>query len=252
MAGELIFTHPSKKIKGLKVPIKPNEITWGYGLNVQTYPTYGGEVVQILSCFVEDMTVTGHVRSYRQLEKLYGWFIDYMQIATQKGEYDTRPVTMRYPHRGWTFKIYPKSLPSFKYGRDVVAPEWTLQAAIVEPDRELKENIMSEAQIEAVKDSGVKLFGKVTGEIGFQPDDPFSSPDGARKASKQLKKDGSVSRDEYGNFADWYNNLIPSYLEGTFEDLSADYSRPSGLGKKAGDPQRGAWVNPQSGKGGRK
>jgi hypothetical protein len=40
-------------------------VAWGYTLNTANFPTYAGEVVQILSCYVEDLEITGVVQTYR-------------------------------------------------------------------------------------------------------------------------------------------------------------------------------------------
>lgn len=229
----VLFSHPSAKVRApLKVHVKPNQIEWTYGLNTQNYPTYGGEVIQILSCYIDDLTVAGNVTSYREMEKIYKWFIEYIQLATAgkrgRGSYDTRPVIMKYPERGWTFHIYPKSLPSFKYGRDIVAPEWTMTAAIAEPDQDFKLKVLDKALQEAAEAQGdFKLFGSVTADMGFNASNPFSDPDAQPKADKQLKKHPNTGANDYGDLADWYNNLLPSYLNGDFRDISADYSRPS-------------------------
>lgn len=233
--SELVFTHPNPRVRGsLSVPVKPDKMIWSYGLNTANYPTYGGEVVQILSCYINDMSIKGTVYNYEMLETIYAWFINYIQIATTGakggGSFDTRPVTVMYPERGWTFKIYPKGLPAFKYGRDVVAPEWSMMAAIVEPDQSLTNNILTDAQTKAIRGELGGLFGVVTGGIGFEAADPFSSPDGFQAATDQVKKNKSTPRNEYGDLADWYNQLIPSYLGGDFKDLSAEYSRPAFLG----------------------
>lgn len=243
MADQLIFSHPA--INGsLKVPINPNQIEWSYGLNTVNYPTYGGEVIQILSCFIDDMTVTGNVRTYRQMEDIYRWFIDYIQLATQglkgAGKFNIHPVSMFYRPRGWNFQIYPTQMPGFRYGRDVVTPEWTMQAAVVDPDQNLQEKIMNRAQIQASY-GDLQLFGKATANIGFEPDDPFRTPD-VQNANKDKKlKKGNTSRYDYGKLADWYNNLIPSYLDNNFDDLTADYSKPTflkGVNKGTADAKK--------------
>jgi hypothetical protein len=59
------------------------EASWSYNLNCMTYPTYGGEVVQILSCNVGELTLAGTLPSYRALERVYSYFAYYLQIATQ-------------------------------------------------------------------------------------------------------------------------------------------------------------------------
>lgn len=235
MAAELIFSHP-KVHPNLTVKVKPTQIAWSYGLNTANYPTYGGEVIQILSCFIEDMTVTGQIRSYNTLETIYAWFIDYIQIATTgkkgHGSFNPQPVIMQYPHRGWQFEIIPKSMPSFKYGRDIVAPEWTLQAAVADPDQDLKLHILDQAAQTLIETEGkLKLFGTVTGDIGFTQDDPFRSPIDSKQNDKLLKQGQEQSqRPEYGELADNFNKLIPAYLGGDFHDLSADYSKPTYVG----------------------
>lgn len=221
----------------LHVSVKPDAVQWSYGLNTANFPTYGGEVVQILSAYFDDMTIQGTVTSYKDIEILYGYFIDYMQIATQGkrdgtqgDQFDHRPMTMVYKERDWRFRIYPKSLPGFKYGRDVVAPTWQLVAAIQEPDADFSQRLIELSRQKFLEGEGVELFGKAT-ITDFA--DPFSDPfSGVTKETYEKDK----LRSAYGELADYYNNLIPSYLSGDFEDLSADYSRPSFL---AGQPDAG-------------
>jgi hypothetical protein len=71
------FSHPT--IDAIKSPLRistgANEITWGYGLNYQTYPTYGGEVTQILSAYTDDLVIQGDVSSYSKMEEIYEWFL---------------------------------------------------------------------------------------------------------------------------------------------------------------------------------
>ena len=54
----LVFRHPSLR-RRLYVTHGATEIRWSYNLNTVTTPTYGGEVVQILSAYVGPMTITG-------------------------------------------------------------------------------------------------------------------------------------------------------------------------------------------------
>lgn len=234
--AEVIFKH--SKLPTLSVSVKPNQVAWSYGLNVANFPTYGGEVVQILSCFIEDMTVTGNTTDYDEMEKIYRWFIDYINVATtgKKGNspFNAEPVAMKYPERGWSFDLYPKDVPGLKYGRDVVAPEWTMIAAVVEPDQDVVLQTMDAAAAKLIESEGdVQLFGKATAEIGFTPENPFSDPLGdprfgkgadAKLNDKKLKQ--KVTRSDFSQLSDFYNKLIPSYLQGNFSDLSVNYSKP--------------------------
>src|SRR4051812_15030262 len=222
--SEIIFSHPAIS-PSLKLHLRPDQITWAYGLNTASFPTYGGEVVQILSMYFDDMTITGTVKTYSALEKIYGWFIKYMQIAsqgTQGNRFNPDPVTFKYKHRGWEFQLYPKSLPSFRYGRDVVAPEWSVTAAVFEPDQSVKDLILGghESFAGDTTDLDIGVF-HVTAEIGYQEDNPFSGP-----STKDFKKNITAYNDHMGK---WYNNIIKSWTNADFADLSADYSKPAFL-----------------------
>ena len=241
----------------LNVSVKPNSIEWSYKLNTANYSTYGGEVIQILSVYIDDLSIAGEVENYRQMENIFRWFTNYIQLATQGSTghgsdgYDSTPVTMVYPERDWQFKIVPMDLPSFKYGRDIVVPEWQMRAAVAEQEwgvtrsstEELGAAILSTKGINSVVQSeGIDLFGKATintsaaakgvdSAFDYNPDDPFSGPvdeDGSPYSKGKL-------RGAYNDLADKFNKLIPAYMTGDFHDLSADYSKPSFAGGRDDD-----------------
>lgn len=248
MSSNLLFTHP--QMPNLAVQIAPNQIEWSYGLNVETFPTYGGEVVQILSAFIDDMTISGNVETYRQLENIYRWFIVYAQIATVgyqgSGKFNVQPVQMYYNERGWHFQIYPTGAPGFKYGTEIVAPEWMITASVVDPAQAAIKAVMDQATIEAatgqlIKEGGIQeggtIFGKATGEIGFEEKNPFSDPEGFegkfKKRAEEKYFEGEAAKEKQESVADEYNKLLPAYLEGDFGDLIASYSKP--VAKAAGE-----------------
>jgi hypothetical protein len=230
--AELTFTSQDGS-QELNVPIKPDYIKWSYGLNTQTTPTYGGEVIQILSAFISDMTVGGQVRTYSQAEKIYEFFVDKLTQATQQGKFKhQKGVTMYYPERDWTFKLLPLALSPLKYGRDIVVPEWEVRFHVMQADQDVISLITEQESVKALANRfGVpSLFGQATGNIGWEEDDPFRSPIPDDKKLNDFYKDligGETVRYQASDLGDWFNNLIPSYLQGNFDDLSADYSRPS-------------------------
>lgn len=185
--AQVTFTHPRLALTPLEISVNPDQVTWAYGLNTMSYPTYGGEVVQILSVYFDDMTLTGTVSTYAEMEVIYGWFIAYMQYATQGRDnpsYDQHPVTFSYPERAWQFNIWPKALPGFRYGRDVVAPTWSLVAAVSETsdsDTTLSlTDLVKQAAIADTAKGDVALFGKATGDFGTTGNlqkNPWASPD---------------------------------------------------------------------------
>jgi hypothetical protein len=227
--AELVFK--SKGFKDLRVDIKPNQIEWGYNLNVNVTPTYGGEVVQILSAYIDKMTITGNVRTYKKAEEIYQWFLSGIQRATQDGQFKhQKGIDMYYPERGWHFRLLPLTLAKLKYSLETVAPEWSINCQVIEPAQDALSLTMDQAAVEAREsETGIPLFGLATGNIGWEEDDPFRSPIGDAKLN-QFYKDligGETVRYQSSDLGDWFNSLIPSYLEGNFDDLTADYSRPS-------------------------
>lgn len=233
------FSHP--ELSDLIIAVNPNSIRWSYGLNTVSYPTYGGEVVQILSCYIDDMTIEGEVRTYKEAETIYGWFISYMQIATQGNSsvgsvnrFDTRPVTFTYLERDWTFTIYPKSLVKFAYGRDVVVPSWTVEAAVSEHDDDYSQTLIDSKLQEMMESGGVEFFGTATANIGYKENNPFSG----------VLEPGQEKSDE---LADSFNKLIPSYMQSDFSDLQANYSKPviiAGKGNSAPEDRQDDPANP--------
>lgn len=207
----LYFTHKhtSKALGDLVIKTGANSIEWGYGLNTQVIPTYGGEVVQILSTYVDDLSIEGEVRTYAEGERIYKWFLHYMQTATQGQQpnsvrFQETPVVMSYPERGWRLKLRPHTLPGFRQGTEVVAPAWQLQAAVVEEDPKMNALTMAEATKRGFD------FSTLHGGIGYDEDNPFTDA-GA--------KDAYDPKEFTGKITDFYQNLIPSYLEGDLDVL---------------------------------
>lgn len=219
---KVIFAHENVS-PNLTITTGVDDVSWGYGLNTQTFPTYGGEVVQILSIFTDDVEVGGTVQTYAEMENIYEWFLRFMQNATQGGpdaSYNQTPVKMHYPERHWTWHIVPKSLPAFRYGREVVAPEWRMQAAVIEESEEVKQ-----ITLQAAKDG----LSRITAGIGYRADNPFSDPFAGVRDFKitDLNK-------YYDKIADSFSKLIPKYMEGDYDSLLGEIgSKPAFMERKA-------------------
>jgi hypothetical protein len=202
-----------------------DEASWSYNLNCVTFPTYGGEVVQILSCNVGELTITGTLPSYRALERIYSYFAYYLQIATQgrsknptsgKTSYNQTPVTFSYPERGWTFQIIPTALRKFRYSTDTVAPAWGLTAHIVDHTddvHDIKEFTKHQVLDQFLKTDGEKF--EIEGKIGFLAENPFSAPGTIFDSNF----DPESTREEWKKTSDRYNEIIEAYLDSDLEAL---------------------------------
>lgn len=249
--AEVTFSHPLMS-RPLLIDTKPDQIVWNYGLNTAVYPTFGGEVVQILSVYFDDMTVAGTVSSYAELEAIYSWFITYMQYATQgrtDPSFDQHPVKFDYPQRGWTFQIWPKALPGFRYGRDVVAPTWKLIAAVKEPDATVADQIKNLATFNASKPGKFATFGKATADFGITGDltkNPWASPDA--DPALRGKTMSSYLAKQVGQLADTFNAWVGDFSNDKVSSLPgfSDASKPAKAntatapGKKSGTGKKTA------------
>ena len=234
--GSHLVEFEHQDVGTLRVWTGVDEIEWGYSLNVARWPTYGGEVIQILSCFVDDLSIMGSVQTYEDMEKVYTYFFQYMQIAAQ-GDSKTVgatigttkqnqiPMTFRYPHRGWEIHVVPTGAPGMRKARDVVIPNWKVTCHVVDEEGDvdnIKDLILREVEIkEAIgsKDTNFDANFDLKGEITFVDENPFSDP-WTNKGTQFTRKD------YWDSAADFYSQLLPSYLKGDFDAITG------GMGSK--------------------
>lgn len=220
---------------------------WAYGLNTANFPTYGGEVVQILSVYIDDLQLSGTVTTYKQLEAIFKFFTTYMISATQGNQpnpnpgesaYNLHPVYFSYPERNWNFKLYPKSTPGFMYDLETAAPRWQLISHIVDDSPDLsviKDGIKGAATKSiSVSQNGTLPSGRyvqdlnalsLTGNISPKSSDPNTDPfetfdQGAQQENQDITK-----------YVDYYSSLIPAYMRGDFVNLTTDIGSSPSLGK---------------------
>lgn len=201
----LNFSHPLMD-SVLSVETGADMIRWSYGTNTQTYPTYGGEVVQILSVYIDNLSIEGTLRSYQDAENIYRWFIQYIETATQGSNpdhpaYSEEPVVMFYPERGWRVMIQPMNVPGFTLSNETIAPRWQIEAAVYEADPQ-----MSALTLQAA----VKGLTDLSADIGFEETNPFSDP----KAHDKKKKDQAID-----NLAQALDPIAAAFL-GEFQKLA--------------------------------
>lgn len=228
-----------------------NDIEWGYKLNTASFPTYGGEVIQILGSSVEVMNIQGDLKTYKDMTDVYSFFFEYFQIATQgktgnaekgKTRYNQKPMTFTYHERGWEFHIQPMSAPGFRIGREVVVPSWRISTHVEHfHGSDLKQEIANSAALSQRVDptgnysadkSDYSFFSLKadTGYVEGSPfTDPFGSVDGAvtgkgNDASSVIKKN-----------SEFYKQLLPSYMAGDFENLLYGFSSKPAAGNGASE-----------------
>jgi hypothetical protein len=247
--ASIYFTH--SYIGNLQIDTGIDLASWAYGLNTVSYPTYGGEVVQILSVYIDDLTLTGMVSTYAQLEAIYSYFTAYMIAATQGkkpvpnpssgSSYNLDPMYFHYPERNWTFKTYLQEAPGFMYDLETAAPQWQAKFQVVDDSPDLsiiKEGIKgaavaninaglvgSGAAQSILGNQEIKITGEISPAFGDPNTDPFETFDENAKLEQQ----------DITQYADYYNTLIPSYMQGDFSNLTGVVASQPNFGLKSGN-----------------
>jgi len=235
-AVDVIFQH--ELVRGgepLVVETGMEDIEWAYNLNVAEFPTYGGEVVQILAVFIDDLTIKGVLRSYAELESVYGYFMEYFTVATQgssqnatEGEKFTQvPMILEYPQRNWRFEIQPLEAPGFLYGQEVITPEWEMKAHVVDKSPDVKKLQDLVAQ-ELVNKEKFALKGIISLQGGEPANNPFVAP-GVVKGDKFTEDSQKAIEERLGRIGSYYHQtIIPSYLDNTFvQSLTEPGAKPA-------------------------
>ena len=219
-------SHPLLANNPLYVRSGANAIKWAYHLNTSVIPTYGGEVVQILSCVVGPISIEGNVAGRihptkkgtldpdytpnEELKDIADWFLTYMHIAgtvgTKHPVRDETAVLMEYPARGWSFYIQPTQLNGFRYAVDQPSPTWQIVAEIVaDNDRNQLAVKTMESMTDAVTSNQILSRMQRFANIGFDPNSPWIDPLAAQNATTDLKK-----------FGDNFKALLGAWSSGDF------------------------------------
>lgn len=215
----LHFEHKFVKSK-LNIITGANQIIWGYSLLTQVYPTYGGEVQQILGARIETLTITGQTRDNHQLEQIYDFFRAYMTVASgfghgKAGARSEQPIVFSYPARKWQFAIQVLEAPDFKIGTGLVATPWTIKAHIV-PTGYDQQQLLSKIATSPLTSVLIPSTGIPVG-IGYLADNPFSD---AAYGGLDLAASGKTIGSNF-------QRLIGAWSVGDFAHFAFDGSAPS-------------------------
>lgn len=120
------LTHGGKV---LQLRTNPNSIRWTYNLNTNVEETYGGRVVQILSCNIDDLVVSAEAGrgGWPYFYQVATFFRDMLFDQRNGGE----PGVFSYPNRKWSMKVYAVNFP-FKDDWQAIGREFTMQFKVQE------------------------------------------------------------------------------------------------------------------------
>jgi hypothetical protein len=188
--------------KTLTLRHNPYNVAWNYNVNTHVQDTYTGQVIQILSVNVDRITIDGrfgiegafgkkvvngriidrseseqfeYTGKYPGLHAMTEFFREYFAVSTQgsddeiSGHFAQIPMTVSYgvdthpTSRLWP-QIIPVSFPSFRRSNEDFAPEWRVEAYVVEAD----------ATIPTLAKN--KVLERLRQGIGYKVGNPFSDP----------------------------------------------------------------------------
>lgn len=89
--------------------IDPTTASWGYTLNVKSIDTYGGRVIQTLSCKIDKLTIGGYLPVPKGNQGRYDYMLEFERNITAIMEYHStakKPVIFNYPALDWCAWVY--------------------------------------------------------------------------------------------------------------------------------------------------
>lgn len=236
--------------RSLALRMNPNEVSWTYNLNTQSYDTYGGQVIQVLSINIDNLVISGQLgkegpfgvykvgskqkddryngpvpaggfstkyvdrqsdyngAAYPGLHAMVEFFREYFALVSQGGDAQNPgrfvqvPMHLSYgggpthDNRNWT--ITPTTFPDFRRANDNFAPEWRVEAQVIEADAGI------------VKHQKSAAIDRLQAAIGYKARNPFSDP------LADPKSDTSVIN---AQIASQYKALLPKFSKGEIEDM---------------------------------
>ena len=143
----------SALLGGYPLPYNPNSLNWGYTVNVNSYDTIGGRVIQVLSVNINSISFEGDAGS---IERLYDVFNNvYTMMIDHVDSQD--PVRFEVPSRNWAFDVFITNLPNVGYDPSTVTFPYSMTLEVSEDFSSLSTEIMS---VE---------FDHLARDIGFRP-----------------------------------------------------------------------------------
>lgn len=231
----LHFTHPqirnhkTKRLVPLIVTTGMDDISWDYDLNTQTYTTYGGQVDQILSCNITNLSIQGTTNSYTSngdyshpgIEEIYSWFNIYMQFASQGQtingvHYDQNPITLSYPMRSWTIEFQCQTAPGFSLGTEIVAPTWQITGKVTNVPEGMRHLTLNNV----LSGETAQEFGRIHDGVDLTQPDPSTNPYQSPFPNKKQKVQQQQISQAIGNLGSYWKNLVSTWEGGDFSDIT--------------------------------
>lgn len=205
--------------------INPSEATWTYKLNIASQDTYGGRVVQLLSCRIEKMQVGGYLTQRGTAENQWARMEEFeKKIRDIMGWHaaNKRPLKFYFPALDWVGDVYLTGYSNVKYDVKTSAVSYTLMMNVDSGFETIREHASTEG-LDVIPD-GVNW---VRNEYNTPTSEDWTTVKEALK--KVLERAGTFNADNPPSIYQYIEEIQATENSYTGNDgLESETQRPSG------------------------
>lgn len=179
-------------IGGYTFDIDPSEASWTYTLNTSATDTYGGRVVQILSCRIDGMSVGGYITQRGSKDSQFKNMEEFerkIKAIMLYHEESKKPVKFRFPALDWDGDVFLTGYSDVSYDPATAAVHYTLAMTVDSGFDSIRESASSQG-LDVIPD-GVNW---VRNEFNTPSADSWETVMSALK--KVLKNAGTFAADD--------------------------------------------------------
>lgn len=171
--------------------INPSKASWTYKLNIASQDTYGGRVVQLLSCRIEKMQVSGYLTQRGTAENQWVRMEEFERKVRDIMEWhaaNKKPLKFYFPALEWSGDVYLTGYSNVKYDSKTAAVSYTLMMNVDSGFETIKEHASTEG-LDVIPDG----IGWVRNEYNTPTSEGWSTVKEALK--KVLERAGTFNAD---------------------------------------------------------
>ena len=128
--------------------VNPSDASWGYTMNIKQFDTYGGRVVQLLSCRIDDLTISGNLSSkgaQSQWEPMLNFEGKIKSILAAQSK-TGNPVTVQFDEVDWSGEVFLIGYSDVSYNIATTAVSYTLNFTVDSGFERVVEGITEDAK----------------------------------------------------------------------------------------------------------
>lgn len=123
---------PNANLGSYTFNIDPSTVSWTYRLNTKSFDTYGGKVIQVLSCRVENLQIGGSLSQkgiIKQFDEMKEFESDVLSIMESQAK-SKEPIEFNFPAVQWNGQVFLVGYSDVKYDTKTSAVHYTLSMMV--------------------------------------------------------------------------------------------------------------------------